>query len=484
MPGWTRMLERRARAARAAGDAKTAEQELRALIAEAVDLETRDRARGDLIQVLLERQRYAEAARIYVDTVGSRGPERRTVSLEAFVPLVGDPRAARAAVSGATVPSELGGELHRLAAELAGRAGDDANLVRELELAHDVTPADPEILERLAQIERQTERLDRAIAHYREGSEHEPRRAAPLTGWVAALRQAGQLDAALDTGRTPSRERPTDPDAWALTGTVLGLAGFTREGCDARQRAHELAPERASFSFDLAVCLEDLGGGAEPVAMLEKLLAAGSGGAPWQRTKVLERLRGAYTARAKRAAWSARVLALAADPATVDRPGLLADAAALLVRSGDVAEASTLYDKLVAQHGTDPRWAESALALADVEVERGRAARAQELWRMVIARNDLAAEWGVTASLALGESLRVRSAAPALEEWDRCAVRHAAVAPGARCRLRRARALADLGRAGDAASELVKLLANPARDVETTRGALSQLATTTRKDRP
>ena len=39
----------------------------------------------------------------------------------------------------------------------------------------------------------------------------------------------------------------------------------------------------------------------------------------------------------------------------------------------------------------------------------------QELWRAVAARPDLPAERGVTASLALGESLRRTSAAQALE---------------------------------------------------------------------
>ncbi|MBK7975030.1 MAG: hypothetical protein IPK07_17685 [Deltaproteobacteria bacterium] len=132
----------------------------------------------------------------------------------------------------------------------------------------------------------------------------------------------------------------------------------------------------------------------------------------------------------------------------------------------------------------DPRWADAALALADVEAERGRAPRAQELWRAVAARPDLPAERGVTASLALGESLRRTSAAQALEEWQRCATRHAAAAPGARCRLVRAKALAEAGRAADASSELVALLANPARDVETTRAALSLLASTAKKGRP
>lgn len=484
MPGWTRMLEKRANAARVAGDARTAEADLRALAAEAIALDVRDRARATLVEVLLERQRFADAARVYVEAVAGRGPERRGASLDAFVARVADPARARPAVSGASVASEAMGELHRLAAELAARAGDEANTLRELELAIDVAPADPEILERLALAERQAGRLDRAIVHYRAWSEHEPRRAAPLTGWVAALRQSGQLEQALETGRTPSRARPADPDAWALTGTVLGLAGFTREACEALGQAHQLAPDRASFTFDLAVCLEDLAGGARPIAMLERLLAAGSGGAPWQRVKVLERLRGAYTARDRRAAWSARVAALAAEPSTVDRAGLLLDAASLLARSNDLGEASGFYDKVVGGFPGDPRWADAALALADVEAERGRAPRAQELWRAVAARPDLPAERGVTASLALGESLRRTSAAQALEEWQRCATRHAAAAPGARCRLVRAKALAEAGRAADASSELVALLANPARDVETTRAALSLLASTAKKGRP
>lgn len=484
MPTWTRMLDRRASAARAAGDSRTAESDLRALAGEAIALEVRDRARATLVEVLLERQRYADAARVYVEAVAGRGPERRGVVLDAFVARVDDPRRARPLVSGATVASEAMGELHRLAAELAARAGDEANTLRELELALDTAPADAEILERLAVAERQAGRLDRAIVHYRAWAEREPRRAAPLTGWVAALRQSGQLEQALDTGRTPSRARPADPDAWALTGTVLGLAGFTREACDALGQAHQLAPERASFTFDLAVCLEDLSGGREPIAMLERLLAAGSGGAPWQRVKVLERLRAAYAAREQRATWSARVVALAAEPATVDRAGLLLDAAGVLVRTNDLAEASALYDKVVAGHPGDPRWAEAALAQADAEAQRGRAARAEELWRAVAARPDLPAERGVTASLALGESLRKARPAQALEEWNRCAERHAGAAPGARCRLRRARAFAEAGRAADASGELIKLLANPARDVETTRGALSLLASTAGKGKP
>ncbi|MBK7975029.1 MAG: tetratricopeptide repeat protein [Deltaproteobacteria bacterium] len=138
MPGWTRMLEKRANAARVAGDARTAEADLRALAAEAIALDVRDRARATLVEVLLERQRFADAARVYVEAVAGRGPERRGASLDAFVARVADPARARPAVSGASVASAAMGELHRLAAELAARAGDEANTLRELELAIDV----------------------------------------------------------------------------------------------------------------------------------------------------------------------------------------------------------------------------------------------------------------------------------------------------------------------------------------------------------
>ncbi|MFN7956520.1 MAG: hypothetical protein U0610_32740 [bacterium] len=484
MPSWARMLERRARAARASGDLDTAQRDLRAVVQGAVDLATRDRAYLDWLAVLLERDRHADAARVYVEAVGNRGPEHRTALLEALLGQIADPKAALAAITATAVPPAGRGELRRLAAELAMRANDQNAALRELELAHDALPTDPEVLEQLAQAERRLGRLDQAIAHYREWTEREPRRAAPLTGWVATLRQAGDLDAALETGRRPSRERAADPDGWALTGTVLSLNGFGREGCDATRRAHELAPERAAYTFDLAVCLEDLDTGREAPAILESLLAAGSGGAPWQRSKVLERLRAAYTARGGASKLAPRVLAIADQPGTVDRAGLLLDAAELLRRSDELAAAAQLLERFVRTFATDSRWPAGALELAEIEMARARVDRARELWRAVIARPDLAADWGSRAALLLGDSLLVAARGEALAEWERCAVRHAAVAPGARCRLRRARALSEQGQSVAASAELVKLLANPARDLETTRSALDLLAGASRKGRP
>lgn len=484
MPSWTRMLERRARAARAAGEVDTALEDLRAIAQGALDLPTRDRAYRDWLAVLLERNRYADAARVYVEAVGDRGPEHRTTLLETVITQVAEPKAALVAVAATTVAPDARGELRRFAAELATRANDEAAALRELELAHDALAADPEIVERLAQTERRLGRLDRAMAHYSEWTAREPRRAAPLAGWVATLRQAGDLDAALATGRRPSVERAADPDAWALTGTVLSLNGFSREGCEATKRAHELSPERASYTFDLANCLEELAGGREPLVILERLLASGAGGAPWQRAKVLERLRSAYASRGDVAKLAARVSALAESPETVDRPGLLLEAATLLRRSDDLPAAAQLLDRFVRGFAGDARWAGGALSLAEIEATRGRGERAREVWRAVIARSDLAADWGSRASLALGESLWSATRDAALAEWDRCAVRHAAVAPGARCRLRRARALADQGQTGAASAELVKLLANPARDLETTRSALNLLGAAGRREHP
>ncbi len=475
MPGWDRMLERRARAARAAGDAAAAEQDLRALAGQPLDLGTHDAVCADLIKVELERGQWADVARIYLDGVTGRGPERRSASLESVVTQVPNPTAARSALRGIVVPSEQSGELHRLLAELAARTGDQAGAIRELEVAHDIAPADPEILERLAQLERQSGKLDRAAAHYQAWAEREPRRGAPLTGLVATLRQEGQSNEALEAGLAPSREAPSDAAAWALSSTVLSLAGFTREGCDAARRAHELAPDRASYAFDLAGCLGDLDQGKESIALFEALLERGSNGVPWQRPRVLERLRAGYASQAKGTSLGARVLEIAGRATTVDAAGLLLDAAETLVAAGDVASAATFLDRVVTHDPSDRRWPAAALRLADLEAGRGRGAQAQQLWHTITARADLAPQWGVSASLAEGESLLPGAPAKALEEWDQCATRHATAAPGARCRLRRARAFADAGRRAEASADLVNLLSNPARDVETTRAALSLL---------